>query len=101
LTKKQLLAAVNHTVGYAVTGFLSVLSAHHGPSGLGVAVKVGLVMGAVTTIATASTSFIEWMADDLPEKRTVALESADPSFTLQSVQYWVVLLDMSIRSYSS
>ena len=100
LTKKQLLAAVNPTVGYVVAGFLSALSAHQGPNALGIAVKVGLVMGAITTIATACTSFIEWTADHPPEKRmgVFGVGLILMGFTLQSVQYRVVLLDVAIRS---
>jgi uncharacterized membrane protein (DUF485 family) len=91
---------VNRTVGYAVAGFLSALSAHQRPNALGVAVKLGLVMGAVMTIVITCTSFIEWMADHLPEKRmgVFGVGLILMGFTLQSVQYWVVLLDVGIRS---
>jgi hypothetical protein len=99
LTKNKFFAAVNRTVGYAVAGFLSALSAHQRPNAMGVAVKVGLVMGAVTTIAIACSSFIEWIADHLPEKRmgVIGVGLILIGFTLQSAQYWVVLLDVSIR----
>ena len=100
LTRHQFLAAVNRTVGYAGTGYISALVAGHGADALRVGLDVGLVVGLVTIVASACTSFIEWAADHVPEKRMgvfgVALILI--GFTLQSVQYWVALLDVTIRS---
>jgi len=99
LTKHQFLAAVNRTVGYAVTGYISSLVAHHSANALSVGLKVGLVTGLVTAIASGCTSFVEWGADHVPAKTMgvfgVALILV--GFALQSLQYWVALLDVSIR----
>jgi hypothetical protein len=99
LTKHQFLAAVNRAVGYAVAGYLSALAAHGRANALGVGVKAGLVIGVVTAIASACTSFIEWSADHVPEK-TMGVFGVGLiliGFALQSVQYWVALLDVGIR----
>ena len=62
--------------------------------------KAGLAIRVVTAIAGACTPFVEWIADHVPEKRMgvfgVGLIVA--GFALQSVQYWLALLDVSIRS---
>ncbi len=99
ITKHQLLAAVNRTVGYAITGYISALMGHERASALTLGLEAGLVIGVVTAISSACTPFIEWMADHLPVKRmgVAGVGLILIGFTLQSVQYWVTLLDVSIR----
>ena len=43
--------------------------------------------------------FVEWIADHVPEKRmgVFGVGLILIGFALQSVQYWVALLDVSIR----
>jgi hypothetical protein len=100
LTKFQLLAAVNRTVGYALTGYVSALASHHRANALSVGVTAGLAIGAVTAIWGACTPFVEWTVDHVPEKRmgVFGVGLILIGFALQSVQYWVQLLDVSIRS---
>lgn len=99
LTKTQLLAAVNRTVGYAVTGYVSSLMAHNLAHAFAIGLKAGLAIGVVTAIAGSCTPFVEWTADHVPARRMgvfgVALILI--GFTLQSVQYWATLLDVNIR----
>jgi len=99
LTKHQLLAALNRTVGYAFAGYISALIAHQRATAMSFGLKAGLVIGVVTAVSNACTSFIEWLADHVPEKRMgvfgVGLILA--GFALQSVHYWMVLLDVNIR----
>jgi hypothetical protein len=99
LTKHQLLAVVNRTVGYTAAGYISALTAHQRADALSVGVKAGLVIGVVTAIASACSPFIEWGADHVPEKRMGAFGVGliVIGFALQSVQYWLALLDVSIR----
>jgi hypothetical protein len=99
LTKHQFLAAVNRTVGYAAAGSISALIAHQRASALSVGVKAGLAIGVVTAIANTCTPFIEWSADHVPAKRmgVFGVGLILIGFTLQSIQYWVALLDVSIR----
>jgi hypothetical protein len=99
LTKHQLLAGVNRTVGYAITGYVCALAAHQNANALSVGVKTGLAIGLVTVIGGACTPFVEWIADHVPEKRMgvfgVALIIV--GFAMQSVQYWLALLDVNVR----
>jgi hypothetical protein len=99
LTKHQFLAAVNRTVGYAAAGYISALTAHQRANALSVGLKAGLAIGAVTAIAGACTPFVEWFADHVPEKRMAVFGVGLIliGFTLQSVQYWLALLDVSVR----
>jgi hypothetical protein len=98
LTKHQLLAAVVRTVGYTFAGYISALAAHRRVNALSVGVKTGLAIGVVTAIAGACISSIEWIADNVSEKRmgVLGIGLILIGFALQSVQYWVALLDVSI-----
>jgi hypothetical protein len=95
-TKYQFLAAVNRTVGYTAAGYISALTAHQGANALNVGLKAGLVIGVVTAIVSACMSFVEWMADHVPAKSmgVFGVGLILTGFTLQSLQYWVALLDL-------
>lgn len=99
LTRLQLVSVANRTVGYAVAGYLSSLVAHERAHAIGVGLKMGLALGIVTAVFSACTPLVEWTADHVPEKRMgvfgVVLILA--GFSLQSVQYWVALLDVPLR----
>lgn len=99
LTRFQLFAAANRTVGYAVTGYVSSLVAQQREHAIAVGLKVGLAIGVATAVAGSCTPFVEWMADHVPEKRmgVFGVGLILLGFTLQSVQYWLALLDVSVR----
>jgi hypothetical protein len=99
MTKVQFLAALNRTLGYTVAGYISAVVAQQRVNALSVGVNAGLVIGVVTAIAGSCTPFIEWMADHTPEKRmgVFGVGLILTGFSLQSVQYWVALLDVSVR----
>jgi hypothetical protein len=98
LTRLQLFGAANRTVGYAVTGYVSSLVARQPEHAIAVGLKVGLVTGVVTAIFGSCTPFIEWFADHVPAKRmgVFGVGLILVGFTLQSVQYWVALLDANV-----
>lgn len=100
LTKHQFLAAVNRTIGYAIAGYVSAVVAQQRASALSVGVKAGLVVGVVTATVNACTPFVEWSADRVPEKRmgVFGIGLILAGFALQSVQYWLALLDVSVGS---
>jgi hypothetical protein len=99
LSRFLFLAALNRTVGYAVTGYVSSLVANERDHALAVGLKTGLAIGLVTAIAGIFTPFVEWTADHLPQKRMgvygVALILI--GFSLQSVQYWIALVDIPVH----
>jgi hypothetical protein len=99
LTRLQLLAAVNRTVFYSVGGYISSLVAQNREHAVAMGLKTGLIVGVVTVISGAFMPLVEWTADRVPEKRMgvfgVALILA--GFSLLSVQYWVSLLDVTVR----
>jgi hypothetical protein len=99
ITRLQLLAALNRTAGYAATGYLSSLAAGHRERALATGLKFGVAVGVVTAVAMACTPFIEWTADHMAERRmgVVGVGLIFIGFALQSVQYWLVLLDINVR----
>ena len=95
VTRFQLLAAANRTVGYAVPATSAAWWRSNRQHAVAVGLKTGLAIGVVTAIAGACTPFIEWMADHVPERRmgVFGVGLILIGFTLQSVQYWAVLLE--------
>jgi hypothetical protein len=99
VSKIQLLGALNRTLGYTATGYVSSLAAQHREHAIAVGLKVGLAIGLVTAVATSFIPFVEWNADHVPERRmgVFGIGLILIGFVLQSVQYWVALLDVSVR----
>jgi hypothetical protein len=62
------------------------------------AIRVGLVIGVVTGVGGAIGPMIEYYADNLPERRLGAfgIVLIFCGFALQSVQYWLALLDVRV-----
>jgi hypothetical protein len=98
MTKFQFFAAVNRTVGYSAAGYIAALAAHQPAHALRVGVKAGLAVGVVTAISGSCTPFIEWIADRVPAKRmgVFGVGLILIGFAMQSVQYWLALLDVRI-----
>ena len=99
LTPFIMLAALNRTVGYGVTGYLSSLVALQRAHAIAVGLRTGLTIGIVTAIIGPFVPFIEWTADHLPERRmgVLGIGLILIGFALQSIQYWLTLLDVSVR----
>lgn len=100
LTRHQLLAVANRASGYTVAGFISALAAHQRANAVSLGLRAGVVIGVVTALAGACSPFIEWGADHVPEKRmgVFGVGLILTGFALQSIQYWLALLDVTIRS---
>jgi hypothetical protein len=99
MTKVQFVGVVIRTFGYTAAGYISALAAHQRANAAGVAVRAGLALGVVTAIAGTCVPLVEWGADHVPAKRmgVFGVGLILVGFTLQSVQYWLALLDVSIR----
>jgi hypothetical protein len=95
LTRNQLLSSVNRMFGYGIAGYISAVVAQERWFAVAVGVRAGLLIGAVTAIVVTFTPYIEWIVDHTPEKRmgVVGVGLILCGFALQSVQYWVALVD--------
>ncbi len=99
ITRFQLLAAANRTVGYTAVGYLCSVLGGQREHAVAIGIEAGLMIGIVTAILGCCTPWIEWTADHVPEKRmgVYGVGLILIGFTLQSVQYWMALLDVNIR----
>jgi hypothetical protein len=97
-TKRQFWGTVLRTIGYIATALVCSLLIHHVEHAWSFALRVGLVTGIVTAVGITVNPFIEYYADNLPQRRLgvfgIALILC--GFTLQSVQYWLALLDVHL-----
>ena len=98
LTRRQFMGTVVRTLGYSTAALLCGILAHHLPHPWSFALRVGLVTGIVTGLGTMINPYIEYYADNLPERTLGAAGIALIlcGFVLQSFQYWVALLDVRV-----
>jgi hypothetical protein len=99
LTRLQLVAAANRTVGYGIAGYFSSVAAGQREHAIAIGLRAGLAIGLVSAIAGSLTPIIEWRADHIPERRmgVIGVVLILIGFALQSVQYWLNLFDVPIR----
>jgi len=99
LSKFQVLTVINRTVGYGALAWACLRLVHQRDLALHFGVRLGITVGIVTFVLTSITPFIEWGADHVPERRMGVLGVALilVGFSLQSLQYWVALLDVQLR----
>ncbi len=98
LTRRQAWGIVNRTFGYILTALICSAFVRHIDHPLLFALRVGLVTGLVTGIMSAVNPFIEYYADNMPERRlgVFGIGLILCGFALQSVQYWLALFDVRL-----
>jgi hypothetical protein len=99
LTRFQILTVINRTLGYGILAWGCARLVHQPDRALSFGLRIGLTIGIVTFVLSAVTPIIEWAADRVPQRRMgvfgVLLILA--GFSLQSLQYWLALLDVPLR----
>ena len=97
-TRRHFRAAVLRILGFIVAALLCSALVHHVDYAWLFAIKGGLVTGIATSIGTTINPFIEYYADNLPAQRLGAFGIGVIlcGFLLQSLQYWVSLLDIKL-----
>jgi len=85
-------------LGYIATALICSALIHHVDHAWTFAIRVGLVTGVVTGIGVTVNPHIDYYADNLPERRlgVVGVMLVLCGFGLQSLQYWLVLLDVRL-----
>jgi hypothetical protein len=98
LTRRQLWGVVIRTVGFTVTALICSAFIHHVDHAWSFAIRVGLVTGIVTGVGSALYPYIEYYADNLPERRlgVFGIGLMLCGFALQSFQYWLALFDVHL-----
>jgi hypothetical protein len=97
-TKRQFWGTVLRTLGYIATALICSSLIHHVDHAWSFALRVGLVTGIVTAVGITVNPYIEYYADNLPERRlgVFGIGLILCGFTLQSIQYWLSLLDVRL-----
>lgn len=97
LTRRQFWGTVARTVGYTATALICSVLAHHVDHAWAFALRVGLVTG-IATGAGLMVYPYEYYADNLPERRmgVFGIALILSGFALQSLQYWLALLDVRL-----
>ena len=98
LTRRQFKGTLVRTVGFMATALICSAFVHHLDHAWSFAIRVGLVIGIVTGLGTMVNPYIEYYADNLPERRLGAfgIGLIFCGFALQSLQYWLALFDVRL-----
>src|SRR6266436_4554609 len=98
LTRRQFWGTVARTVGYIATALICSALIRHVEHVWSFAIRVGLVTGVVTGVGATINPYIEYYADNLPERWLGAfgIGLILCGFTLQSFQYWLALFDVRL-----
>jgi hypothetical protein len=98
LTRRQFWGTVIRTIGYTAAALMCSAFVHHVDHAWPFAIRVGLVTGLVTGVGATVNPYIDYYADNLPERRLGAfgIGLILCGFALQSVQYWLTLFDVRL-----
>ena len=96
LTRRQFWGTVVRTLGFMATALICSAFIHHVDHPWLFAIRVGLVTGIVTGVGATVNPYIEYFADNLPERRlgVFGIGLILCGFALQSLQYWLALFDI-------
>ena len=97
-TRRLAVGTIRRAVGYTAAALVCSALVRHVEHPWLFAIRVGLVTGVVTAVGVAVNPFIEYYADNLPERRLGAfgIWLVFCGFVLQSFQYVAVLLDIPV-----
>jgi hypothetical protein len=97
-TRRQFWGTVMRTAGYIVAALICSALIRHVEHVWAFAVRVGLVTGIVTGVGATINPYIEYYAENLPERRlgVFGIGLILCGFALQSVQYWLALFDVRL-----
>jgi hypothetical protein len=98
LTRRQFWGTMVRVVGYIAAALICSALVRHVDRAWLFAIRVGTVTGITTGVGILINPFIEYYADNLPERRLGAfgIGLILCGFALQSFQYWVALLDLRV-----
>ncbi len=98
LTRRQFWGTVVRTAGYIATALICSTFIRHVDHAWLFAIRVGFVTGIVTGIGATVNPYIEYYADNLPERRlgVFGIGLILCGFALQSFQYWLALCDVHL-----
>jgi uncharacterized membrane protein len=98
ITRRQFWGTVVRTIGFMASALICSAFIHHVDHAWFFAIRVGLVTGIVTGVGVTVNPFIEYYADNLPERRlgVFGIGLILCGFALQSLQYGLALFDVRL-----
>jgi hypothetical protein len=98
LSRRQFWATVVRTFAYTAAAMACSFLAPRMEHPFLLALRIGLVTGIATGVSQTIGPYVEYFADNLPERRMGAfgIGLILCGFALQSVQYWVALFDIRV-----
>ncbi len=98
LSRRQFWGTVIRTVGYIATALICSALIRHVDHPWSFALRIGVVTGLVTAVGVTVNPYIEYFADNLPERRlgVFGIWLVLCGFLLQSWQYLVVIFDIRV-----
>lgn len=99
ITKRKVLASLLRVSVVIIAGMTSAFLTLKGPSALAIGLKLGLASGTVNGLIGYFSPNIEWWFDNISERRlgVLGLGLIFLGALLQSVQYWVVVLNIPVN----
>jgi hypothetical protein len=99
IRRQAIIASSLRFCATSASGIIAGLLTGEGGLGVLLGFKIGLTVGLVSAIISIFSPLVEWWTDHLPVRRlglfgTILLLLG---FFLQSLQYWVTLLDLPLR----
>jgi hypothetical protein len=91
-------ATVVRTAGYIAAALICSAAVRHIEHPWRFATRLGLVTGLVTGLGMAFSPYVEYYADNLPERRmgVFGIGLMFCGFALQSLQYWLAVFDVHV-----
>ncbi|HXY10913.1 MAG TPA: hypothetical protein VEI52_23975 [Terriglobales bacterium] len=98
ITRRQFWGTVVRSLGYIASALICSTFIHHVDHAWGFAIRLGLVTGIVTGVGVTVNPYIEYYANNLPERRlgVFGIGLILCGFALQSLQYWLALFDVHL-----
>ena len=98
ITRRQFWGTVIRTIGYTLAALICSAFISHIDHPWLFSLRVGLVTGIVTGVGATINPYIEYYADNLPERRlgVFGIGLILCGFALQSLQYWLALFDVRL-----
>jgi hypothetical protein len=98
LSRRQLEGTIVRTVGYIAAALLCSALVRHVDHPWRLALRLGLVTGVVTAVGATVNPYIEYFADNLPERRlgVFGIWLVLCGFAFQSIQYVIAILDIPV-----
>jgi hypothetical protein len=97
-SRRQFWGAVIRTFGFMAAALICHALVRHIDHAWWFAVRLGLVAGLVTAVGTTVNPYIEYFADNLPQRRlgVAGIWMVLCGFLLQSFQYWMAIFDIPV-----